>query len=230
MAECAQDGKYGDGLMFDLDVGDGVVVVARRLDEPAELHPAEAVLLSDRAVDSRRIDFSAGRTAARVALARLGGTDAGPVGRGSAGEPEWPAGVVGSITHAAGWALVVAASQERSGGIGVDLEAASRYFPELGAEIAFGEERDRLAALDPAGLERAAVEMFAVKEAIYKAFYPRVRIFFGFDAVMVSPSAGGYVATFREELDTHYLPGDEFPVRVRWFEDLVVAWLVLPPD
>lgn len=229
MAEDEWSHGYGDARMFHLDLDDGVVLVARRVEEPAELHPEEAACLSDRAVPRRRADFAAGRTAARQALTDLG-VGPSPVGKGAAGEPLWPPGVVGSITHGAGWALALVGRATRSGGLGIDLEAAGRYFPELVAEVAFGDERDRLDIVTGDPLARGTLELFAVKEAIYKAFYPRVREFFGFEAVRVGAEGGDYRATFRKALDAEYPPGREFSVRLRWIDDLVVAWVILPPD
>ena len=64
------------------------------------LFPAEEALVRT-ADPRRRAEFTAGRACARTALARLGLPTA-PVLAGRAGEPRWPAGVTGSITHCAG--------------------------------------------------------------------------------------------------------------------------------
>src|ERR1700761_866695 len=70
-------------------------------DESATLFPVEEEAIA-RAVAKRRREFTTGRACARVALARLGLPPAA-IPRGERGDPQWPAGVVGSITHCAGY-------------------------------------------------------------------------------------------------------------------------------
>lgn len=214
--------------MFDLDLGQGLALTACRVDESSVLLAGEQHLLSPRAVPRRQAELAAGRTAARQALEQLG-IAATPVLKGPGGEPLWPDRIVGSITHAGEWALAIVARPEHSAGIGIDLEELSRYFPELIDEIAFDEERTRIEGLEESARAHAAMEVFAVKESIYKAFFPRVGRFFGFDAVRVMPAAGGYQAAFVESLDPAYPPGDHIDIGIRWFDDLILAWLVLPP-
>ena len=61
------------------------------------LFPAEEAVIAD-AVDRRRREFATARACARAALAKLG-VPAAPIVPGSRGAPQWPPGVVGSITH-----------------------------------------------------------------------------------------------------------------------------------
>lgn len=215
--------------MFDLDLDEGVALVVRSVADAAPLLPAETEAISNRAVERRRADFAAGRAAARQALVELGLPPV-PLTKGPAGDPQWPTGVVGSIAHAEGWAVAMATTTARSGGVGIDLEASARYFPELVAEVAFDAERERIESLSGEERARAAVAVFAAKESIYKAFYPRVGEIFGFDAVRLTPGGDGYSSAFAVALDPAYPPDRPFEVRVRWFGDLVVTWLVLPPD
>ena len=55
-----------------------------------------------RAVDKRRQEFTTARACARAALASLGFAPV-PIVRGPGGAPPWPPGVVGSLTHCAGY-------------------------------------------------------------------------------------------------------------------------------
>ncbi len=215
--------------MFDLEMSEGLMLAVHPVIASGTLMPEEEAALSDRAAVRRRADFTAGRMAARQALEGLG-LSPSPVTRGTAGEPVWPAGVVGSITHAADWALALVARSASSGGVGIDLESSSRFFSDLVDEIAFDDERDRLYEFGGDRLRHAAVELFAIKEAIYKAFYPRVREFFGFGAVRVVPTVSGHEAVFTSTLDAAYPPDRPFSVHTRWFDERVVAWLALPPD
>src|SRR5260370_38715827 len=65
------------------------------------LFPEEAAVV-EHAVDKRRREFTTGRVCARRALLNLG-RPAAPLLPGAHGEPQWPAGVVGSITHRQGY-------------------------------------------------------------------------------------------------------------------------------
>jgi 4'-phosphopantetheinyl transferase EntD len=72
----------------------------------ATLFPEEKTFIA-KAVDKRRREFTTARGCARAALAALGLPPA-PIVPGPRGAPQWPTGVVGSITHCAGycaWAL-----------------------------------------------------------------------------------------------------------------------------
>src|ERR1700761_3617241 len=73
------------------------------------LFPDEEALLG-RAVEKRRREFAAGRGCARRALAALGLPPA-PLLPGEGGAPRWPDGVVGSITHCAGYAAAAVAAR-----------------------------------------------------------------------------------------------------------------------
>ena len=195
----------------------------------SSLFPDEKSLLGARTVDSRRLGFALGRAAARRALAGLG-IEPAPILRGASGEPLWPEGIVGSITHAAGRALAAVARREDSGGIGLDLEHRDRFFPELAASVAFGEELERLEGLPPDRGIPATLEVFSAKESIFKAFFPRVGRFFGFHAAQIEPGLdGGYVARFVATLDTEYPPDRTFSVGCSWQDDLVFTSLVLGP-
>lgn len=215
--------------MFDIHLPEGIGFEAVPRGDEDPLLPDERMLVSDRAVATRRTDVQLGRTAARRALIAAGHATV-PIGRGDLGEPIWPNGMVGSITHSNGWGLAMVASRVLSGGIGIDLESRSRYFPELIEQVCGPAEQRWLDALTTAERPVAALEVFALKEAIYKAFAPRVRRFFGFEAVTVGREDGRYRITFDEHLDPVYPPGRPVAASVDWFDELVLAWLVLPPD
>src|SRR5688500_16527321 len=70
-------------------------------DDGAAPLPEERNLVA-RAVEPRRREFGTTRACARTALGRLG-VDPVPIPRGPGGAPRWPAGIVGSLTHCAGY-------------------------------------------------------------------------------------------------------------------------------
>jgi enterobactin synthetase component D / holo-[acyl-carrier protein] synthase len=136
-----------------------------------ELFPAEAAAIAT-ADPVRRSEFAAGRAVARAALARLG-VPAGPILPGRAGEPQWPGGVVGSITHCAGYRACAVAPARDMAAIGIDAEPCLALADGLLAAMAGDAERAWLAELSAAnpGTPWDRV-LFSAKESLYKAWYP----------------------------------------------------------
>lgn len=145
------------------------------LGDPAWLrpHPEEEAELGLAAVDRRRREFATARWCARRALAAAGAPDpSGPLRRGRRGEPLWPPGFTGSITHSAAYRAAVAAPARPGGVLGIDAERAVPLRPAMRAAIASDEELAHLAALPAvAGLPWETL-LFSVKEAVYKAWNP----------------------------------------------------------
>lgn len=159
----------------------------------AELFPVEREALG-RAVEKRRREFVTGRALARTALTRLG-APAAAIPSGSRGEPVWPAGIVGSITHCAGYRACAVARSSSAIALGIDAEPNLPLPPGVLEEVAHGPEREALEggfAADPGRL------LFTAKEAVYKAWFPLTGRWLGFeDAVVVVDRVAG---TFRAEL------------------------------
>lgn len=150
----------------------------------------EEAALVPNAREPRRLEFAAGRAAARAALRRLG-LESGPILARPERDPIWPDGVAGSITHTRGWAL--AATARGLGGLGLDLEGDEPLEPRVAARVC------RLDEL--AGEPELAKLRFVAKEAFYKAVFPRVRRWIGFDEVRVEvdASTGRFLARYLGE-------------------------------
>lgn len=166
------------------------VVVATAGEREVELFPEEEAALGN-AVEARRREFVTARACAREALARLGHPGR-PVPAGARGEPLWPAGVVGSITHCAGYRACAVAPAGELLAIGVDAEPAEPLPAGLIGDIALPEERrwiERASAEDPAvSWDRL---LFSIKESIYKAWFPLARTWLGFEDASVAIDPGG---------------------------------------
>lgn len=132
-----------------------------------------------RAVPIRQAEFAAGRRAARQALLALGESMA-PISSGEDRAPRWPPGLVGSIAHDSGFAMAVVARQNRVHAVGLDLTPATGFPVDLRPEIL---KTDTELALDGLGARAA----FAAKEALFKALFPLVGRFFGFEAAEARP-------------------------------------------
>jgi 4'-phosphopantetheinyl transferase EntD len=120
----------------------------------------------------RRAEFIAGRLCARTALARLG-VPGGPVLPGPAGQPQWPAGVTGSITHCPGYRACAVARTADVTAIGIDAEPDEELPGGLIETLAAGPEqaliRRQAAAMPTVRWERL---IFSAKEAAGKLWYP----------------------------------------------------------
>ncbi|MGN6202928.1 MAG: 4'-phosphopantetheinyl transferase family protein, partial [Solirubrobacterales bacterium] len=148
--------------------------------EPAPLHPDEAGLVSG-AVEARQREFATGRACARRALAQLG-VEATAIGGGERGEPLWPRGVVGSITHCRGYRGAAAARGGQLASLGIDAEPHEPLPPGLLGDVAGATERRALAELaagEP-GIHWDRL-LFSAKESVYKAWFPLARRWLGFE-------------------------------------------------
>jgi 4'-phosphopantetheinyl transferase EntD len=197
--------------------------------EDAESHEYEDIeraILHERAVASRVLGFRLGRLSAHRALRQLGRDD-GPILSGPAREPLWPPGIAGSISHAGTYAVALAAPLDRTDGVGIDIEER-RPVPELAGQVPRSEERDWIQAAPAEDHDELVLALFSAKESIFKAFYPRVERFFGFEAASLVPAPGGFRARLVSDLDSKYPADRQFHVGCRWGGDFVLSWLILP--
>ena len=157
----------------------------------AVLFPAEEALVAGAAAKRRR-EFATGRHCARRALAGLGVAPA-PVLRGEMGAPRWPAGIVGSITHCAGYRAAAVARARDVLTTGVDAEPDEGLPAGVLDLVALPGERERLHALSAAEPGTCWDRLlFSAKESVYKAWFPLTGRWLGFhDADITIDAAGG---------------------------------------
>ena len=200
----------------------------RRVGDPANTATdAELGVLHPRSVAARRAAFVAGRTAAHAALADID-RDVPSILAGAMRQPLWPSGIAASLSHAGDFAVAMAAPLERTGGVGIDIEV-TRPAPELWDQVPRAVEHRWLQAIgDAAERDRMLLALFSAKEALYKAFFPRVGTWFGFEAVALEPTPSGFAAAFVETVDEDYPPDRTFGIHSAWFGEFVRSWLVLP--
>lgn len=162
----------------------GAVASELFADEPAELFPEEQAVIA-RASARRRREFTSVRVCARRALAALGCPPV-PLVPGEAGDPRWPDGVTGSMTHCAGYRACVLARTADAATVGVDAEPNLPLPPGVDRIVLLAAEREHAAALAAASpgvcWDRLA---FCAKEAVYKAWYPLARGWLGFEQASV---------------------------------------------
>lgn len=159
------------------------IAVAPIEDVVGTLHPEERALVA-KAVASRQQEFATGRWLARGLLEEFGHRGA-TILREDDRIPRWPTGIVGSITHSKKLCMAAVASAERFHGVGIDLEPDEAVDREIERVVCRGAEHDWVAAAGEAERGRRCRIVFSVKEAVYKAFYPRTRTFWSFQDVLV---------------------------------------------
>ncbi|KUL39485.1 4'-phosphopantetheinyl transferase family protein [Actinoplanes awajinensis] len=181
----------------------GVMAVDTFDDLPdATLLPAEEGIVAT-AVEKRRREFTTARHCARAGLARLG-RPAVPILSGRLAEPLWPAGVVGSITHCAGYRGVVVADAATITTVGIDAEPDEPLTPGVLESVALPDERVHIAELLQARPEiRWDRMLFCAKEAVYKSWYPLAQRWLDFDDAVITlrpGSAGALTGDFDARL------------------------------
>lgn len=129
----------------------------------------------------RKAEHLAGRIAAAHAL-----PDHAVPGIGPSGEPLWPEGISGSITHSGTQAMAVVV-RHPDALVGIDCEAIlpDREAREIQDAIIDAQEAICLTHSGyPFAL--ALTLAFSAKESLFKALYPRVKIYMGFDCARIT--------------------------------------------
>lgn len=133
----------------------------------------------------RQAEFIAGRYLANSLLNERGVRD-GTVGAGCNGEPIWPGGFNGSISHCADQAICALARKTDIRYLGLDLEPA--VSPSVAREIeklVVSQAEMKLAADNAIAPERLVAMAFSAKESLFKAVSREVVRGFGFDSAQV---------------------------------------------
>lgn len=172
-------------------------------------------------------DFALGRAAADDALGRLGEPRA-PIPVGASGEPVWPDGIVGSISHTPGLAIAIVGRREEFLGIGVDVELAGRNVDERTfARICTPAELEWVrAGPDP---KLRALMLFCAKEATYKALSGLGGSRLGFhDVEFVSEDVGVLEGRLRDDAS----PGAPRRVAARMLvsDGFVISCVLVPAE
>jgi enterobactin synthetase component D / holo-[acyl-carrier protein] synthase len=201
--------------------------------DPPELTPLpEEEPLIAKSVPKRRSEFITVRHCARVALGELGVSPA-PILKGDKGEPCWPDGIVGSLTHCTGYRGAVVGRSAAVRSVGIDAEPHDVLPKGVLEAISLPAERAEIPRALPAGLHWDRI-LFCAKEATYKAWFPLTKRWLGFEDAHISfevdssGSTGRFVS--RILIDPAALSGSPLTsLAGRWSveRDLVLTAIVL---
>jgi len=196
-ARQAANAEEGAPGMIEQLLPAGVVAIEAFEDVPGEpVFPGEEDLVAN-AVDVRRREFVTARRCAREALAKLGHAPT-PIRSGPQREPQWPAGLVGSITHTTGFRAAAVAPRSVLASVGIDTEQNGRLPDGVEESITVPGEPEMLAALARTyPVTHWGRLLFSAKESIYKAWYPLTGRWLGFEDARLTIDPGG---TFTAEL------------------------------
>ncbi|MGA7051275.1 MAG: 4'-phosphopantetheinyl transferase [Mycobacterium sp.] len=193
--------------------------------------PEEEPLIAE-SVAKRRNEFITVRHCARLALGELGVRPV-PILKGDKGEPCWPDGVVGSLTHCTGYRGAVVGRSTAVRSVGIDAEPHDMLPKGVLDAISLPAERSEIPREMPANLHWDRI-LFCAKEATYKAWFPLTKRWLGFEDAHITfdadghGSAGGFVS--RILIDGSALAGPPLTaLRGRWSVDrgLVLTAIVL---
>lgn len=160
------------------------------------LLPAEEVAIAQ-ASRKRRLEFAAGRMAARSAmLAGVGRHEAVPAQENRA--PKWPLGVVGSIAHCDEACIAAVCETSTYSAIGIDIEPWVPLERDQVSIIANEAEQRWLTTLAKSERRLFAKLIFSAKEAAYKAQFTYTGQMLGFEAfsIQVLPAVQQFRARF----------------------------------
>ncbi|MGW7488396.1 4'-phosphopantetheinyl transferase family protein [Streptomyces sp. NPDC054786] len=162
----------------------------------SEMFPEEWALVSD-AVPQRQKEFGTVRGCARSALAELGIAPA-PLLPGPGREPQWPPGIVGAMTHCAGYRAAAVARSADVRTVGLDAEPHLPVNdPGVVDLITLPEERAQLRRLAAAQPDICWDRLlFSAKESVYKAWYPLTHRWLDFEEALLTldPSNATFTA------------------------------------
>lgn len=181
------------------------------------------------AVIKRQAEFLAGRYAAKLAIRFCGASDT-YVGIGENRAPIWPDGILGSISHSDNRAICVAALHDSVLGIGVDIEEIM----DTSTCAAIREQvhdNDELEIFRRSGFsdEIATSLIFSAKESFFKAAYPRVKRYFGFEfarAIRVDPKESIIILAIDYELVSHFHFDKSYSVQFKITDHSVISFLL----
>ncbi|WP_327585099.1 4'-phosphopantetheinyl transferase superfamily protein [Nonomuraea sp. NBC_00507] len=164
-------------------------------DHDAALFAAEKEVIS-KSVEKRRAEFATARMCARKAMSALG-LPPQPLLPGVRGEPQWPKGLVGSITHCAGYRAAVIGARSEAITIGIDAEPDETVPNGVLDAISQPEEREAIRTLsrEHPGTSWDRL-LFSAKESVYKAWFPLTKRWLDFENALVTidPLRGTFTA------------------------------------
>ncbi|MEG3132662.1 4'-phosphopantetheinyl transferase superfamily protein [Rouxiella sp. T17] len=178
-----------------------------------------------RAVVKRKAEYLAGRYCCAQLLEQYGSSR--EVGKNSDRSPCWPRGITGTISHGDNQAIAIITDQANVYP-GVDIETFNpAVLREIADSIVSPAEAKWLNtfSLNTLSLKTLAIKTltinsdfalllaFSAKESLFKALYPLVKVFFGFEYAVVesiNAAENSFVLALTQDINNDYPRGMRF--------------------
>ncbi|MFW7380899.1 MAG: 4'-phosphopantetheinyl transferase family protein [Oligoflexus sp.] len=187
------------------------------------------------AIAKRRLDYLAGRYCARLALKNLGfSTTEYMITTGPSRAPQWPTGYLGAITHTKSYAAAIVGKKSDWLGLGLDAEViVDESKPSLVRHVCRPEEFEKLQGLDLFSDQVLFTLIFSAKESLFKALYPTVQNYFGFQAahiIKIDQESGHFIIELAEKIHPDITAPTSFNGRFIQLNDKVVTLIKIKSD
>jgi 4'-phosphopantetheinyl transferase EntD len=178
--------------------------------------------------EGRRREFAAGRVLARQASALLGESSNHEIPMGEGGEPLWPLGIVGSLSHTATHVAALVTRAARHASVGIDLDDGRLLGATAASDLMTDSEVEAVRAHgwtdDP---EIARNLAFLAKEALFKYQYPNTGFReLGFDEVRLHRTVAGLRASTHIEGERLRAVIAEASLFYEEIQSLRVCWVI----
>lgn len=175
----------------------------------------------------RQNEYLLGRICAAKAYAACTGLELLQLETAKSRAPIWPDDVVGSIAHDKNFVGAAVAKKSELIGIGIDFEELGRTKLELSSHIRSSE--DLLSHPDLTDEELLTL-IFSAKESLFKALYPSVQNFFGFEAAAlrsIDRANGLFQIDLLSELNPDFGPLSRFSFSGRFIAENNICLTVI---
>jgi len=184
-----------------------------------------------RAIDKRKAEYLAGRLLAQTGIHAYTGQQQ-HIPTGEKREPLWPRDIVGSISHTHNKAVcLVSDNTDLLLGLDIEQQLSTKTANNVHASIVQPSEMTVLEQGDNRLPFTTLITIaFSAKESLFKALYPLVGRYFGFDAahiLAINPSTGTLDIALTETLSDSVNEGDRFRLHyVLNSDDTVLTYLI----
>lgn len=182
------------------------------------------------ASEKRKIEFTLGRIAARRSASELGHAFDSPLLRGTRGEPLWPSGLIGAITHTRDIAASATSINPQIQAIGLDLEYLDREVAsKVASRICIGSEIPWVKEHSTELGTKRILQLFSAKEAFYKAVNPLIGIPIRYADVELcwKEKDASFEGTLLRDLSPEFLSGFRFTIQVEEQKGVLLSYLLL---
>jgi 4'-phosphopantetheinyl transferase EntD len=137
-----------------------------------DLHSDEIQTMNGPHTPARLREYSFGRSCAKDGIRNLKGTEILSIPSSSTGEPIWPMGISGSISHKREIVGAVIGDIKVHRSLGLDIEIPKKSDETLIDKVCTSKEKEMIQNLDRTLWSKYVCILFSAKESFFKFQYP----------------------------------------------------------